>query len=162
MHGDCAASLPEWPALHFWPATQRACGWQQTHMMVGTCHPPPQGQQCHLPLIYCALPRPCPTGGTLREYQLQGLQWLVGLHDNGVNGILADEMGLGKTVQVASSFEAMVRRERGTLWTASMRVCLKGLHAPSLGVPLDGRVNQHCSKSPTLRLQQVKPTSAPC
>lgn len=34
---------------------------------------------------------------------LQGLQWLVGLHDNRLNGILADEMGLGKTIQVTIS-----------------------------------------------------------
>lgn len=28
----------------------------------------------------------------MREYQLQGLSWLVSLHHNGINGILADEM----------------------------------------------------------------------
>ena len=32
------------------------------------------------------------TGGTLREYQMQGLNWLIHLYDNGINGILADEM----------------------------------------------------------------------
>ncbi|KAH3731492.1 global transcription activator snf2l2 [Pelomyxa schiedti] len=37
--------------------------------------------------------------GELREYQLTGLQWLVSLYNNKLNGILADEMGLGKTVQ---------------------------------------------------------------
>jgi ATP-dependent DNA helicase len=37
------------------------------------------------------------TGGTMRKYQLEGLQWLVSLYMNGLNGILADEMGLGKT-----------------------------------------------------------------
>lgn len=31
-----------------------------------------------------------------------GLNWLVVLHSQGVNGILADEMGLGKTVQIIS------------------------------------------------------------
>jgi len=36
---------------------------------------------------------------TLREYQLQGLDFMVRLYDNGINGILADEMGLGKTLQ---------------------------------------------------------------
>lgn len=30
--------------------------------------------------------------GTMREYQLQGLNWLIHLYDNGINGILADEM----------------------------------------------------------------------
>jgi SWI/SNF-related matrix-associated actin-dependent regulator of chromatin subfamily A member 5 len=60
--------------------------------------------------------------GTLRDYQLEGLNWLVGtnfvtefpclrylvlvsqvrLYNNGISGILADEMGLGKTVQTVS------------------------------------------------------------
>lgn len=40
------------------------------------------------------------TGGTLHEYQLAGVEWLVSLFENGLNGILADEMGLGKTIQV--------------------------------------------------------------
>ena len=29
---------------------------------------------------------------TMRPYQIEGLNWLVKLHDNGINGILADEM----------------------------------------------------------------------
>eukprot|EP01006_Ploeotia_vitrea_P032035 TRINITY_DN64314_c0_g1_i1.p1 TRINITY_DN64314_c0_g1~~TRINITY_DN64314_c0_g1_i1.p1 ORF type:complete len:745 (-),score=164.56 TRINITY_DN64314_c0_g1_i1:1998-4232(-) len=37
-------------------------------------------------------------GGTLRPYQLVGVNWLISLFTNGVNGILADEMGLGKTI----------------------------------------------------------------
>eukprot|EP01114_Cavostelium_apophysatum_P015131 TRINITY_DN4061_c0_g2_i1.p1 TRINITY_DN4061_c0_g2~~TRINITY_DN4061_c0_g2_i1.p1 ORF type:complete len:648 (-),score=235.27 TRINITY_DN4061_c0_g2_i1:56-1999(-) len=37
--------------------------------------------------------------GTMREYQLQGLNWLIKLYENNINGILADEMGLGKTYQ---------------------------------------------------------------
>ncbi|KAI9179978.1 chromatin remodeling complex Adenosinetriphosphatase [Blastocladiella emersonii ATCC 22665] len=41
-------------------------------------------------------------GGTMRDYQLQGLNWMISLYDNGVNGILADEMGLGKTLQTIS------------------------------------------------------------
>jgi len=41
-----------------------------------------------------------PPGAALREYQLVGLQWMVSLYNNKLNGILADEMGLGKTVQV--------------------------------------------------------------
>jgi ATP-dependent DNA helicase len=34
----------------------------------------------------------------LRDYQIKGVKWLIGLHQNGINGILADQMGLGKTV----------------------------------------------------------------
>ncbi|KAH3676332.1 hypothetical protein WICPIJ_009142 [Wickerhamomyces pijperi] len=39
------------------------------------------------------------TGGTMRDYQLEGTEWLITLYENGLNGILADEMGLGKTIQ---------------------------------------------------------------
>ena len=35
--------------------------------------------------------------GKLRPYQLEGLNWMIRLQENGVNGILADEMGLGKS-----------------------------------------------------------------
>merc|ERR1712156_1021801 len=38
-------------------------------------------------------------GGKLKEYQLKGLEWMVSLNNNNLNGILADEMGLGKTIQ---------------------------------------------------------------
>lgn len=38
----------------------------------------------------------------LKEYQLKGLNWLVNLYNQGINGILADDMGLGKTVQSIS------------------------------------------------------------
>ena len=31
-------------------------------------------------------------GGKMRDYQVQGLNWMVSLHHNGINGILADEM----------------------------------------------------------------------
>jgi len=43
-------------------------------------------------------------GGQLKSYQLQGLQWLVSLYNNNLNGILADEMGLGKTIQTIALF----------------------------------------------------------
>jgi SWI/SNF-related matrix-associated actin-dependent regulator of chromatin subfamily A member 5 len=38
----------------------------------------------------------------LREYQLDSLNWLISLYEQGINGILADEMGLGKTIQTIS------------------------------------------------------------
>jgi superfamily II DNA or RNA helicase len=38
--------------------------------------------------------------GTLRGYQLTGLQWLQALRRSRLGGVLADDMGLGKTVQV--------------------------------------------------------------
>lgn len=42
------------------------------------------------------------TGGQMRKYQLEGLEWLKSLWMNGLCGILADEMGLGKTIQAIS------------------------------------------------------------
>ncbi|PSN73459.1 hypothetical protein BS50DRAFT_568994 [Corynespora cassiicola Philippines] len=41
-------------------------------------------------------------GGSMRDYQVAGLNWLISLHENGISGILADEMGLGKTLQTIS------------------------------------------------------------
>ncbi|KAJ7270788.1 hypothetical protein O6H91_Y396400 [Diphasiastrum complanatum] len=41
-------------------------------------------------------------GGQLRSYQIEGLQWMLSLYNNNLNGILADEMGLGKTIQTIS------------------------------------------------------------
>ncbi|KAL3079713.1 hypothetical protein niasHS_013995 [Heterodera schachtii] len=38
----------------------------------------------------------------LKPYQLKGLQWMVSLYNNNLNGILADEMGLGKTIQTVA------------------------------------------------------------
>jgi ATP-dependent helicase STH1/SNF2 len=73
-------------------------------------------------------------GGTLKEYQIKGLQWMVSLYNNRLNGILADEMvrflyysswmvtdfffslqGLGKTIQTISliTFLIEVKRQRG-------------------------------------------------
>ncbi|KAI5729660.1 hypothetical protein M8J76_005048 [Diaphorina citri] len=41
-------------------------------------------------------------GGEMRDYQVRGLNWMISLYENGINGILADEMGLGKTLQTIS------------------------------------------------------------
>ena len=48
------------------------------------------------------------SGGVMRNYQLEGLQWMINLDQNGINGILADEMGLGKTLQTISLFAHLV------------------------------------------------------
>ena len=42
------------------------------------------------------------TKGMMRPYQIEGLNWLINLYEQGINGILADEMGLGKTLQSIS------------------------------------------------------------
>lgn len=51
-----------------------------------------QAQQDLVPLLECKL----------RPYQLKGIQWMISLYQNGLNGILADQMGLGKTVYCCS------------------------------------------------------------
>lgn len=56
--------------------------------------------------------------GTLREYQRNGLDWLLGLYKSQTNGILADEMGLGKTIQ--------------TIALLAHLACEKGIWGPHL------------------------------
>ncbi|KAI3397375.1 hypothetical protein diail_10825 [Diaporthe ilicicola] len=41
----------------------------------------------------------CLVGGTMRDYQLEGVSWMYEVCLQGMSGILADEMGLGKTIQ---------------------------------------------------------------
>lgn len=55
------------------------------------------------------------SGGQMRSYQLEGLNWMIRLYENGINGILADEMGLGKTLQSISmlSYVAEFKNKRG-------------------------------------------------
>ncbi|XP_078268874.1 lymphoid-specific helicase [Rhinoraja longicauda] len=50
------------------------------------------------------------TNGVMRLYQVEGMEWLRMLWENGINGILADEMGLGKTVQCIAMIAMMVER----------------------------------------------------
>ncbi|KAL4788039.1 SNF2 family N-terminal domain-containing protein [Aspergillus varians] len=51
-------------------------------------------------------------GGTLKEYQMRGLQWMISLYNNNLNGILADEMGLGKTIQTISLITYIIEKKR--------------------------------------------------
>ncbi|KAF5668906.1 putative component of SWI SNF global transcription activator complex [Fusarium heterosporum] len=51
-------------------------------------------------------------GGRLKEYQVKGLQWMISLYNNNLNGILADEMGLGKTIQTISLITYLIERKQ--------------------------------------------------
>ena len=51
------------------------------------------------------------SGGTLREYQVDGLNWLLRCWYSKRSSILADEMGLGKTVQVISFLDHLFTEE---------------------------------------------------
>lgn len=53
-----------------------------------------ESPSCVFPLIHrqvCTHSR-IVINGTMRAYQIQGLNWMVSLYHNGLNGILADEM----------------------------------------------------------------------
>ena len=49
-------------------------------------------------------------GCKLKDYQLEGVRWLLSLYENGVSGILGDEMGLGKTIQVIATVAALLTK----------------------------------------------------
>ncbi|KAF0298430.1 ATP-dependent helicase brm [Amphibalanus amphitrite] len=50
--------------------------------------------------------------GKLKEYQIKGLEWLVSLYNNNLNGILADEMGLGKTIQTIALVTYLMEKKK--------------------------------------------------
>lgn len=50
--------------------------------------------------------------GKLKEYQIKGLEWLVSLYNNNLNGILADEMGLGKTIQTIGLITFLMEKKK--------------------------------------------------
>ncbi|XP_017782828.1 PREDICTED: putative DNA helicase Ino80 isoform X1 [Nicrophorus vespilloides] len=59
--------------------------------------------------------------GTLKAYQLRGMNWLANLYDQGISGILADEMGLGKTVQSIAFLSHLA--EVQDLWGPFLVIC---------------------------------------
>lgn len=52
--------------------------------------------------------------GSMRNYQIDALNWLVNLHKWGYHGILADEMGLGKTLETISLFGYLLQLQIAT------------------------------------------------
>lgn len=90
-------------------------------------------------------------GGELRSYQLEGLQWMLSLFNNNLNGILADEMGLGKTIQTISLIAYLIEHKGVTgphLIVAPKAVLPNWVHefstwAPSISAVLyDGRQDE--------------------
>ncbi|KAL6840993.1 hypothetical protein ACP4OV_029253 [Aristida adscensionis] len=93
-------------------------------------------------------------GGELRPYQLEGLQWMLSLFNNNLNGILADEMGLGKTIQTIALIAYLLEKKEVTgphliiapkavlpNWSNEFRTW-----APSIGTILyDGRPDERKS-----------------
>ena len=54
---------------------------------------------------------PAGLNAELRNYQLEGVKWMYGLHRNGFGGCLADDMGLGKTLQTLTVLLMFKRAE---------------------------------------------------
>lgn len=91
-------------------------------------------------------PVPSTLKGDLRDYQLEGYQWLARLAYMGVGACLADDMGLGKTVQALAII--LLRAHEGpTLVVSPASVCMNWLaeasrFAPTLNVNVFGGNNR--------------------
>lgn len=70
---------------------------------------------------YETLPAPKALAGTLRDYQLRGLDWLDRMTSLGLGGCLADDMGLGKTVTLIALH--LRRQERAATAGPTLVVC---------------------------------------
>lgn len=86
------------------------------------------------------------TGGTLREYQMQGLNWMIHLYDNGINGILADEMvGADFQVWVCGAPSPMTAGwllwQRCPLRVNVEAVGIPSMWSPSLGMSYTSKLN---------------------
>ncbi len=57
------------------------------------------------------VPQPEDICGTMRFYQIQGLNWLLRQYRMSIGSILADEMGLGKTIQTISFIAHLLRTQ---------------------------------------------------
>ncbi|GAB11581.1 putative helicase [Gordonia araii NBRC 100433] len=73
--------------------------WQERMRRMASAQPPQRSEP------------PATLQADLRDYQLDGYNWLKFLWDNQIGGILADDMGLGKTVQALSLIAAALEEE---------------------------------------------------
>ena len=51
------------------------------------------------------------TGASLRPYQLKGVEWLISLYENGLNGILADESTLSLYIILLTLYYSGIRKD---------------------------------------------------
>ena len=55
--------------------------------------------------------------GVMRDYQVRGLNWMISLYENGLNGILADEMvTLGSLLSIHDGSVLIASRIIGRVW----------------------------------------------
>ncbi|KAE8797998.1 putative chromatin-remodeling complex ATPase chain [Hordeum vulgare] len=91
------------------------------------------------------LAQPSCINGQMQDYQLAGLNWLIRLYENDINGILADEMGLEAAPQIISLMGYLQSR---------------GITGPHMVVApkstLDGWMNKIAQFCPLLRVKHIK------
>ena len=94
------------------------------------------------------------TGTKLKGYQLEGVAWMAGLHENGISGILADDMGLGK---VWSQYHGRISPLVYSC-TDTPNNSILGLFAWSYEKPLPRRLSSQCSPQLGTRVHQILST----
>lgn len=67
----------------------------------------------------------CMVGGTMRDYQLEGLTWMFEICSQGMSGILADEMGLGLQLSLDLHVFVMLTRLGKTVQTIALIALLR-------------------------------------
>jgi SWI/SNF-related matrix-associated actin-dependent regulator of chromatin subfamily A member 5 len=85
----------------------------------------------------CDSNQPSFTTATLRDYQVDGVNWMVSGYDAGIGGILGDQMGLGKTLQTLT-FLAYLKKASAAAAAPPPEVailgggerCMQGARAP--------------------------------
>lgn len=90
----------------------------------------------------------CMVGGTMREYQLEGLTWMYEICSQGMSGILADEMGLGEWH--IPSISSLIREPFLTLcrknYSDNRLDCAFARTRRLLGPPFDRGASEHAVK----------------
>mmetsp|Transcript_34227 Transcript_34227/g.134058 ORF Transcript_34227/g.134058 Transcript_34227/m.134058 type:complete len:1863 (-) Transcript_34227:234-5822(-) len=94
------------PAGESKEATEDNEGDNQIEKFVAGLHDVPSSPAAFVP--------PSLLHGELRDYQSDGVRWLVTLYEKLLNGILADEMGLGKTIMTIALLAWLA--ERRGIW----------------------------------------------
>ena len=94
------------------------------------------------------------TGTKLKDYQLEGVAWMAGLHENGISGILADDMGLGKVWPKYHGIQSLAYH-----YADAPNNSILGLSAWSYEEPLPRCLSSQRSPQLETRVRQVFSTS---